>query len=64
MSEKMVVMTFKLPRSLAEVLAEYAEKHNMYRSEVIRRALMNYLYVHMCKPYVTRRLRIWGGCRG
>ena len=54
----MRVVTFKLEEDLLRKIDEFAASKNMVRSEVIRRALRNYLE-REARRIITRRLRIY-----
>ena len=51
-----VIVTFKLPYPLLEKLDRYAIVHGVTRSEVIRRAIMEYLARH--EALTAPRIRV------
>ncbi len=55
----MRVVSFKLEEELLELLERYAESRNMSKSEVIRRALKQYILTNMNSPVITRRIRVY-----
>lgn len=55
----MKVITFKLEEDLLDAINAFAQRRNMARSEVIRRAIRHYLYTN--RVIRTRRLTIYGG---
>ena len=58
MSDGMVIITFKLPYRLLEELDRYAIVEGLSRSEVIRRAVVEYLAKHATLyPMQTIRVR-------
>ena len=52
-------VTFKIEEELLEMLEEQARKRNTTRSELIRRAIRQYIVGNQSKPFVTRRLKIY-----
>ena len=55
----MRVVSFKLEENLYEILQEQAWKRKLTKSELIRRALRQYIQQSEEKPYITRRLRVY-----
>ena len=55
----MRVVSFKVEEDLYEILEEYAWKKKLSKSELIRRALRDYIHQSEEKPYITRRLRVY-----
>ena len=55
----MKVVSFKLEDDLLEILEEYSKKRNVTKSEIIRRALQNYIMTDKDKPFVTKRTKIY-----
>lgn len=55
----MKVVSFKVEEDLLDVLEEYAKKRNITKSEVIRRALRQYMARDVDKPYISRRIKIF-----
>jgi hypothetical protein len=52
--QKLVVVSFKIEADLLQELDEVARRRNVSRSEVIRRAIRNYM-----KPSITPRITIY-----
>ena len=57
--EDMRVVSFKLDEETIELLETLAEKRGVTKSEIIRRAIREYLKVHDNKPVVTKRITIY-----
>ncbi len=55
----MRVVSFKIEEDLLDMLEEYARKRNTTRSEVIRRALRQYIMNSEDKPFITKRIIIY-----
>ena len=55
----MRVVSFKLEEDMYEILQEQAWKKKLTKSELIRRALRQYIQGLEPKPYITRRLRVY-----
>ena len=55
----MRVVSFKIDDDLLIMLEKYARKKNVPKSEVIRRAIRQYIQSHAEKPYITRRIRVY-----
>ncbi len=55
----MKVVSFKLDEDLLEILEDYAKRKNITKSEIIRRALRNYIMNSNDKPFITRRIKIY-----
>ena len=56
----MRVVSVKMPEELLELLEEFARKRGLTKSEVIRRAIMEYLSERPdVKVYRSRRLKIY-----
>ncbi len=53
------VVSFKVEEELLDILEEYARKKKISKSELIRRALRNYIREHEEKPYITRRVKVY-----
>ena len=53
------VVSFKLEEDMYEILQEQAWKKKLTKSELIRRALRNFLAETEEKPYITRRIRVY-----
>ena len=43
----MKTITLKIPDELLRELDEYAEKHDLYRSQVVRQAINEYLKLYL-----------------
>ena len=54
------VVSFKVEEELVELLERVARERGLTKSEVIRRALRQYLVKSDLKPFVTRRMKIYG----
>ncbi|MGC8567155.1 MAG: DUF6290 family protein [Caldisphaera sp.] len=59
MNNVMKVVSFKLEDDLLEILEEYSKKRNVTKSEIIRRALQNYISNEKDKPFITKRIKIY-----
>ena len=55
----MRVASFKIEEDLLGMLEEYARKRNTTKSEVIRRALRQYIMSQEDKPFITKRIIIY-----
>jgi predicted DNA-binding protein len=55
----MKVVSFKLTEEDAEYLEYLSKKTNIPKSEIIRRALQNYMNPQKDKPFVTKRIKIY-----
>lgn len=55
----MRITSFKVEEDLLELLERYARKKKLSKSEVIRRALRNYLNEHSERPYITKRIKVY-----
>jgi len=55
----MRVVSFKLSEDLYEILQEYSRRKKLSKSELIRRALREYIGSLEPRPYITRRLRVY-----
>ncbi|ADL19886.1 MULTISPECIES: ribbon-helix-helix protein, CopG family [Acidilobus] len=55
----MKVLSFKLEDDLLELLEEYSRKRNIPKSEVIRRALRQYISADRDRPYVGKYIKIY-----
>ena len=55
----MRVITFKADPELVLLIEEYARRHNVTKSEIIRRALRDYLSKGKEKPFRTARIIIY-----
>jgi len=54
------VVSFKIEEELLDMLEEIARKKRVAKSEIIRRALRQYIMKQDEKPFVTRRMKIYG----
>jgi metal-responsive CopG/Arc/MetJ family transcriptional regulator len=52
------VVSFKIEEDLLELLEEYSKKRNTTKSEIIRRALRNYIMRDSRSPFETKRIKI------
>jgi metal-responsive CopG/Arc/MetJ family transcriptional regulator len=52
------VVSFKIEEDLLELLEEYSKKRNTTKSEIIRRALRNYIMRDSSSPFETKRIKI------
>ena len=55
----MRVVSFKVEEELLDIIEEYARKRRISKSELIRRALRDYIRGHGEKPYITRRVKVY-----
>ncbi|MEB3773607.1 MAG: ribbon-helix-helix protein, CopG family [Desulfurococcales archaeon] len=55
----MRVVSFKIEEELLDMLEEYARRRNITKSEIIRRALKQYIMSHEDKPFITKRIKIY-----
>ena len=55
----MRVVSFKVEEDLLDILEEYARKRNVTKSEVIRRALRQYVAKNNDRPFITKRIKIF-----
>ena len=55
----MKVVSFKVEEELLDIIEGYARKKKISKSELIRRALRNYIREHGEKPYITRRVKVY-----
>ena len=56
----MRVVSFKIEEDLLEMLEEYARKRGLTKSEVIRRAIIEYISERPeLKPYISKRMKIY-----
>ncbi len=55
----MKVVSFKVDEDMFETLEDYAKKRNMAKSEIIRRALEQYMMSDKKKPFITKRIKIY-----
>ena len=55
----MKTVSFKIEEDLLEVLEYLAHKMNIPKSEVIRRALKQYIKGQPNKPFITKRIKIY-----
>jgi len=53
------VVSFKIDEDLLRMLEDYSKKKQITKSEVIRRALIQYIQDTSDKPYVTKRIRVY-----
>ena len=53
------VVSFKVEEELLDIIEKYAGKKRISRSELIRRALRDYIRGHGEKPYITRRVKVY-----
>lgn len=56
----MRVLSFKAEEELALALEEVARRKKLTKSEIIRRALRKYIMEQDEKPFVTKRMKIYG----
>ncbi len=52
------VVSFKIEEDLLELLEEYSKKKNTTKSEIIRRALRNYIMRSSEGSFETKRIKI------
>lgn len=57
--DSMRVVSFKVEEDLLELLEEYARKKKISKSELIRRALRNFINDSEERPYITKRIRVY-----
>ncbi|MEB3778756.1 MAG: ribbon-helix-helix protein, CopG family [Desulfurococcales archaeon] len=55
----MRVVSFKVEEELLDLLEEYAKKRNITKSEIIRRALRQYIMSQDDKPFISKRIKIY-----
>jgi len=55
----MRVVSFKIEEDLLDMLEEYARKRNITKSEIIRRALKQYMMRQDDRPFITKRIKIY-----
>ena len=55
----MKVVSFKLPEEDAEYLEYLSKKTGIPKSEIIRKALQNYINGQKDKPFITKRIKIY-----
>ena len=55
----MRVVSFKVDEDLLRLLEEYAREHGIPKSELIRRAIREYIAGSRRKIYVSRRIRVY-----
>ena len=55
----MRVVSFKLEEDMYEILQEQAWRRKLTKSELIRRALRQYIHQSEERPYITRRIRVY-----
>jgi len=55
----MRVVSFKVEEDMLELIEEYARKKRITKSELIRRALRQYINGMEERPYITRRIRVY-----
>ncbi len=55
----MRVVSFKVDEELLDMLEEFARKKNVTKSEIIRRAIRNYIMSSNDRPFITRRIKIY-----
>jgi metal-responsive CopG/Arc/MetJ family transcriptional regulator len=56
---RMRVLSFKVEDDLLELLEDYARRRNIPKSEVIRRALRQYINSDKDRPYVGKYIKIY-----
>ena len=52
-------VSFKIEEDLLDILEELARRRNTTKSEVIRRALRQYIMSRDDRPFITKRIKIW-----
>ena len=61
----MKVVTLKLPEDIYYLLKDYADRRNMTLSDIIRRALIEYLKEEKLEakdqPYYGKYIKVWLG---
>lgn len=57
----MRVMSFKMDEELAEIIENYAATRGISKSELIRRAIREYIASRRGndRPYITRRVKVF-----
>lgn len=55
----MKVVSFKVDEDLYNLLEEYAREVGVPKSEVIRRAVREYILNRRKKPYLSKRVRVY-----
>ncbi len=55
----MRVLSFKVEDDLLELLEEYSRKRNISKSEIIRRALRQYINSDKDRPYIGKYIKIY-----
>ncbi len=55
----MRVVSFKVEEELLDIIEQYAVRKRISKSELIRRALRNYIRENEEKPYITRRVKVY-----
>ena len=53
------MVSFKIEEDLLDILEELARRRNTTKSEVIRRALKQYITNHDDRPFITKRIKIY-----
>lgn len=53
------VVSFKVEEELLDIIEEYARRKRISKSELIRRALRDYIRERGEKPYITRRVKVY-----
>lgn len=55
----MRVVSFKVDEDLLELVEEFARRRRITRSELIRRALRDYISMQRPRFYITRRIKVF-----
>ena len=55
----MKVVSFKVSEDLDRLMEEYAKALGVTKSELIRRAIIEYIDSRRRKPYISRRVRVY-----
>ena len=58
-STELRVVSFKVEEELLDLLEEYAKKRNITKSEIIRRAIRQYIMEQDDKPFISKRIKIY-----
>ena len=53
------MVSFKVEEELLDIIEQYAVRKRISKSELIRRALRNYIRENEEKPYITRRVKVY-----
>ena len=55
----MRVISLKVDEELLYTIDEYARRKRISRSELIRRAIRDYISENESRPYITRRVKVY-----